>query len=83
MDGEDRLTRKRIERAKEMMLAKLEALATAKDDMLTIGEIGVDQIIVDEAQEFRYAQDKVMYSSLPRMAWMCLATGIGHAANCT
>jgi len=53
VDGEDRLTRKRIERAKEVMLAKLEALATAKDDMLTIGEIGVDQIIVDEAQEFR------------------------------
>jgi len=53
VDGEDRLTTKRIERAKEVMLAKLEALATAKDDMLTIGEIGIDQIIVDEAQEFR------------------------------
>ncbi len=53
VDGDDRLTTKRIERAKEVMLAKLEALATAKDDMLTIGEIGVDQIIVDEAQEFR------------------------------
>jgi len=53
VDGDDRLTRKRIEHAKEVMLAKLEALATAKDDMLTIGEIGIDQIIVDEAQEFR------------------------------
>jgi len=53
VDGDDRLTRKRIEHAKEVMVAKLEALATAKDDMLTIGEIGVDQIIVDEAQEFR------------------------------
>ena len=53
VDGDDRLTRKRIEHAKEVMLAKLEALATHKDDMLTIGEIGIDQIIVDEAQEFR------------------------------
>jgi len=53
VDGDDRLTRKRIEHAKEVMLAKLEALATAKDDMLTIGEIGIDQIIVDEAHEFR------------------------------
>lgn len=53
VDGDDRLTRKRIEHAKEVMLAKLEALATAKDDMLTIGEIGIDQIVVDEAQEFR------------------------------
>ena len=53
VDGDDRLTRKRIEHAKEVMLAKLEALAARKDDMLTIGEIGVDQIIVDEAQEFR------------------------------
>ncbi len=53
VDGDDRLTRKRIEHAKEVMLAKLEALATRKDDMLTIAEIGIDQIIVDEAQEFR------------------------------
>jgi len=53
VDGGDRLTKKRIEHAKEVMLAKLEVLATRKDDMLTIGEIGVDQIIVDEAQEFR------------------------------
>ena len=36
-----------------MLEAKLEALARAKDDMLTIAEIGVDQVIVDEAQEFR------------------------------
>ena len=53
VDGDDRLTRKRIERAKEVMLAKLEALATVKDDMLTIGEIGVDQIVVDEAHLMR------------------------------
>ncbi len=53
VDGGDRLTTKRIEHAKELLVAKLQALATSKDDMLTISEIGVDQIIVDEAQEFR------------------------------
>ncbi len=53
VDGDDRITRKRIENMKEKLEAKLEALASRKDDMLTIAEIGVDQIIVDEAQEFR------------------------------
>ena len=38
---------------KEGHKERLEALATRKDDLLTISEIGVDQIIVDEAQEFR------------------------------
>ena len=53
VDGDDRLTRKRIERMKEGLEAKLEALGARKDDLLTISEIGVDQLIVDEAQEFR------------------------------
>ena len=53
VDSDDRITRKRLERLKERMEAKLEALASRKDDMLTIGEIGVDQLVVDEAQEFR------------------------------
>lgn len=53
LDGDDRLTRKRIEKIKEKLQAKLEGLATRKDDMLTIAEIGIDQIVVDEAQEFR------------------------------
>ena len=35
------------------MEAKYEALQSHKDDLLTIGEIEIDQIIVDEAQEFR------------------------------
>ena len=35
------------------MEAKFEALQSRKDDLLTIGEIGIDQIIVDEAQDFR------------------------------
>ncbi|MEA2792478.1 MAG: hypothetical protein QOG73_4884, partial [Acetobacteraceae bacterium] len=53
VDGDDRITRKRIENMKEKLEAKLEGLATHKDDMLTIAEIGVDQVIIDEAQEFR------------------------------
>jgi len=53
LDGDDRIARKRIENAKEKLEAKLEALATRKDDMLTIAEIGVDQLVIDEAQEFR------------------------------
>ena len=38
---------------KEGHKERLEALASRKDDLLTISEIGVDQIMVDEAQEFR------------------------------
>jgi N12 class adenine-specific DNA methylase/adenine-specific DNA methylase len=53
VDGDDRITRKRIERAKEGLQAKLEALAARKDDLLHLGEIGVDQIVVDEAQVMR------------------------------
>jgi len=53
VDREDRLSRKRIERMKEGHQERLEALVTRKDDLLTIAEIGIDQIIVDEAQEFR------------------------------
>jgi len=52
-DGNDRITRKRIENLKEKLQEKLEALRTRKDDMLTIAEIGVDQLVIDEAQEFR------------------------------
>ena len=53
VDDEDRVSRKRLERLKEGLQERLEALATRKDDLLTISEIGVDQIVVDEAQEFR------------------------------
>jgi N12 class adenine-specific DNA methylase/adenine-specific DNA methylase len=53
VDREDRLSRKRLERMKEGLAARLEALASRKDDLLTIAEIGIDQIVVDEAQEFR------------------------------
>ncbi len=53
VDDSDRISMKRIERIKEGFEDKLEGLKNKKDDLLTIGEIGVDQIIVDEAQEFR------------------------------
>jgi len=52
-DGSDRVTRKRIEAAKEKLAEKLAALKGKRDDMVTLEEIGIDQIIVDEAQEFR------------------------------
>lgn len=53
VDSEDRVSHKRLERLKEGLQERLEGLATRKDDLLTISEIGVDQIVVDEAQEFR------------------------------
>ena len=53
VDPEDRVSRKRLERLKEGLQERFEALATRKDELLTIAEIGIDQIIVDEAQEFR------------------------------
>ncbi|MDP2119567.1 MAG: DEAD/DEAH box helicase family protein [Hoeflea sp.] len=53
IDSDDRVSRKRLERLKEGLRERLEALSTRKDDLLTISEIGVDQIVVDEAQEFR------------------------------
>ncbi|MGE6742352.1 DEAD/DEAH box helicase family protein [Allorhizobium pseudoryzae] len=53
VDDEDRVSRKRLERLKEALQERLESLSTRKDDLLTISEIGVDQIVVDEAQEFR------------------------------
>ncbi len=53
VEDDDRTTRKRIEAMKEKLAERLEALKGLRDDMLTIEEIGIDQIIVDEAQEFR------------------------------
>ncbi|PWI49873.1 lactate dehydrogenase [Rhizobium phaseoli] len=53
VERDDRLSRKRIERMKEGHKERLEALSIRKDDLLTISELGIDQIIVDEAQEFR------------------------------
>lgn len=53
VDSDDRVSRKRLERLKEGLKERLESLSTRKDDLLTISEIGVDQIVVDEAQEFR------------------------------
>ena len=53
IDGANRISRKRVERLKEGLEEKLEALKSRKDDLLTISEIGVDQLVVDEMQEFR------------------------------
>jgi N12 class adenine-specific DNA methylase/adenine-specific DNA methylase len=53
VESDDRVSRKRLERLKEGLKERLESLSTRKDDLLTMSEIGVDQIIVDEAQEFR------------------------------
>ncbi|MUZ74526.1 lactate dehydrogenase [Agrobacterium vitis] len=53
VESDDRVSLKRLERLKEGLKERLEALSTRKDDLLTIAELGVDQIIVDEAQEFR------------------------------
>jgi N12 class adenine-specific DNA methylase len=52
-DSDDRITRKRLEAMKEKLAEKLAALTGRRDDMVTLEEIGIDQIIVDEAQEFR------------------------------
>lgn len=53
VDQADRVTRKGLERRKEAFKNRIASLAARKDDFLTISEIGVDQIHVDEAQEFR------------------------------
>jgi len=53
LGADDRPTRKRIEAIKERLAEKLETIRERRDDMVTIEEIGIDQIVVDEAQEFR------------------------------
>ncbi|MDR3535227.1 MAG: lactate dehydrogenase [Acetobacteraceae bacterium] len=53
IDADDRVTRKRVEAMKEKLGEKLATLRSRRDDMVTLEEIGVDQIIVDEAHEFR------------------------------
>jgi N12 class adenine-specific DNA methylase/predicted RNA methylase len=53
LGADDRPTRKRIEAIKERLSERLESIKDRRDDMVTIEEIGIDQIVVDEAQEFR------------------------------
>ena len=53
IDSDDRVSRKRVERLKEGLKRRLESLAARKDDLLHIGEIGIDQLLVDEGQQFR------------------------------
>ena len=49
-DDGDRTTRKRIEAIKERLSERLESIKDRRDDMVTIEEIGIDQIVVDEAR---------------------------------
>jgi N12 class adenine-specific DNA methylase len=61
-DDGDRITRKRLEAMKEKLGEKLAPLQSRRDDMVTLEEIGIDQIIVDEAQEsgkLRFATTQV------------------------
>lgn len=53
IDSDDRVSRKRVERLKEGLKRRLESLQVRKDDLLHIGEIGIDQLLVDEGQQFR------------------------------
>jgi N12 class adenine-specific DNA methylase len=53
VDSDDRITRKHLEAMKEKLAEKLAAMKGRRDDMVTLEEIGIDQIIVDEAQQFR------------------------------
>lgn len=52
-DQDDRTTIKKLERLKEQYQNKLELLKSRKDDFLNLADIGIDQITIDEAQEFR------------------------------
>ncbi len=76
VESDDRLSRKKLERMKQAFEDKLEAMKSRKDDFLTMGEIGIDQIYVDEAQEFRKLSFSTNQSGLKgvdpngsQMAW--------------
>ena len=52
-NSRDRGATRRLEAAKQRLEQRLAALTTEKDDFLSLVDIGVDQIVVDEAHEFR------------------------------
>jgi N12 class adenine-specific DNA methylase/adenine-specific DNA methylase len=52
-EGCEGISRKKLERAKESILMRIENLESVKDDLVTIAEMGIDQILVDEAHAFR------------------------------
>jgi N12 class adenine-specific DNA methylase len=62
-DG-DRTSIKRIEQLKEKLELRLDALRGRKDDMLTLSEMGVDQVNVDEIQAFRKLSFSTSMSNL-------------------
>lgn len=87
LDSDDGLTRKKLERMKETFKGRLENLKARKDDFLTMSEIGIDQIFVDEAQDFRKLSFTTNMSSLKgvdpngsQMAWdlYCKAEFVRH-----
>jgi N12 class adenine-specific DNA methylase len=80
VDGNDRISRKRIENMKEKLEAKFDALQSRKDDLLTIGEIGIDQIIVDEAQEFRKLSFPTNMTS-PRASTRTVRNALGISSS--
>lgn len=51
--GVDNTSRKKLEQRREALRRRYEALRGRKDDMVTLKEIGIDQLIVDEAHQFR------------------------------
>jgi N12 class adenine-specific DNA methylase len=51
--GDDRMTRKRLALRMESLKRRLDSLKGRKDDMVTIAEMGVDQLLIDEGQVFR------------------------------
>lgn len=76
VDRSDRLTIKQLERKKEALRDRLKAIELRRDDFMTLGEIGIDQIYVDEAQEFRRLAFSTNQSNLKgidsegsQMAW--------------
>ena len=64
VEDDDRVSRKRLERLKEGFAEKLARLSSRKDDLVTIAEMGVDQLVIDEAQEFRKLSFATNMSSL-------------------
>ena len=53
VDRDDRITRKDLERSKEKLERTLGKLDMRHDDLLTIEQLGVDQIVGDEFQTWR------------------------------
>ncbi len=73
-DRGDRITIKEMEKAKERMKERLEKKADtgAKDQAVTFADLGVDALVVDEAQEFK---NLFITTSLSRISGLGNLTG--------